>query len=211
MDGFKIAEHTRQVKAGDEAACLPRAPKKIARRLDLFYHIVMANGYAYSRYDSPVGALFTAADARGITDLGIGLKEGDFISGLASTSRQGIEPAFDNGRFCALFRSFDEYFKGRAVVFSLPLNPSGTAFDRAVWNALSAIPWGAYLSYGELASIIGKPGAARAVGGACGRNPIPIIVPCHRVLRSGGFIGGYSGGAGVKEKLLALEGIPFKG
>jgi methylated-DNA-[protein]-cysteine S-methyltransferase len=72
-----------------------------------------------------------------------------------------------------------------------------------------AIP-GAPLSYG-VAEAIGKPGAARAVGGACARNPIPIIIPCHRVLQSGGLIGGYSGGAGVKEKLLVLEGIPFKG
>jgi len=174
----------------------------------LSYHINMVNGYVYSCYASPVGNLYIAAGAKGITDLGIGVKEGDFLAGLASS--QTIEPAFDNGRFSVLFRLLDEYFKGRPVVFSVPLNPSGTAFDRVVWNALSAIPWGGKLSYGEVASVIGKPGAATAVGGACGRNPIPIIVPCHRVLQSGGFIGGYSGGEGVKEKLLALEGIPFK-
>lgn len=168
----------------------------------------MSNEYTYSRYASPVGDLYIAADIEGITELGIGVKEGDFLAGFFSS--HGSEPAFDDSRFSALFRQLDEYFKGRPVVFSVPLNPSGTAFDRAVWNALSAIPWGEKLSYGEVASSIGKSGAARAVGGACGRNPIPIIVPCHRVLQSGGFIGGYSGGAGVKEKLLALEGIPFK-
>lgn len=184
--------------------------KRIAPEPDLSYHNVMVNGYAYSRYASPVGGLYVAADTKGITELGIGVKEGDFLAGLASNSRQGIEPVFNNKNFSALFRLLDEYFKGRPVVFSVPLNPFGTAFDRVVWNALSAIPWGGKLSYGEVASVIGKPGAARAVGGACGRNPIPIIVPCHRVLQSGGFIGGYSGGEGVKEKLLTLEGIPFK-
>jgi methylated-DNA-[protein]-cysteine S-methyltransferase len=198
---LKIAEHTPQVKAGVGPS------KRIAPEMDLPYHIVMVNGYAYSRYASPFGDLYIAADARGITELGIGVKEGDFLAGLVS---QGIEPAFDNGRFSDLFRLLDEYFKGRPVFFSVPLNPTGTAFDRVVWKALSAIPWGGKLSYGEVASVIGKPGAARAVGGACGRNPIPIIVPCHRVLQSGGFVGGYSGGEGVKEKLLALECIPFK-
>lgn len=173
------------------------------------YHIKMVNGYAYSRYDSPIGAIFIAADAKGITALGIGGKESDFAAGL-SASRQGVRPVFDNGRFSVIFRLLDEYFKGRPVQFSVPLNPIGTAFDRAVWSALSAIPWGRKLSYGEVASAVGKPGAARAVGGACGRNPIPIIIPCHRVLLSGGFIGGYSGGAGIKERLLTIEGIPYK-
>lgn len=168
----------------------------------------MADVCVYSSYSSPVGDLFAAADGRGITNLSIGVKEGDFLAGLAA---QGIEPSSDSGRFSALFRMFDEYFSGRPVFFSVALNPSGTAFDRMVWAALSAIPWGGCASYGEVACAIGNPGAARAVGGACGRNPIPIIIPCHRVLRSGGLIGGYSGGAGVKEKLLTLEGIPFKG
>lgn len=176
------------------------------------YHIIMVNGYAYSRYDSPVGALFIASDTRGITELAIGATEDGFLAGLIA--RRAVEPVFDNGRFPELLRALDKYFSGRPVDFSAvgtPLNPSGTAFDRLVWNALSAIPWGSKLSYGELASVIGRPGAARAVGGACGRNPIPVIIPCHRVLQSNGSIGGYSGGAGIKERLLTLEGIPFKG
>ena len=149
-----------------------------------------------------------AADADGVTGLAIGAREDDFARGVAA--RCGVTPTLDNGRFPELGAALEDYFTGRPVSFQVPLNPSGTAFDRLVWNALSAIPWGAALSYGELAEAIGKPGAARAVGGACARNPIPIIIPCHRVLQAGGSIGGYSGGEGVKEKLLVLEGIPFK-
>jgi O-6-methylguanine DNA methyltransferase len=166
----------------------------------------MSHEYVYGSYSSPVGGLFVAMGPRGITSLTIGEGEGDFLAGLA----KGPEPSRAQGRFSALFRLLDKYFRGAPVVFSVPVDPSGTAFDKRVWGALSALPWGSHTSYGELASVIGKPGAARAVGGACGRNPIPLIIPCHRVLQSGGLIGGYSGGAGVKERLLAIEGVPFK-
>lgn len=164
---------------------------------------------SYSRYESPLGVLLIAGDANGVTDLAIGAEEDDFVRGVAS--RCGASPALDNGRFPSLIAALDEYFIGKPVTFNVPLNPSGSPFDALVWNALSAIPWGHALSYGELAEAIGKPGASRAVGGACARNPIPIIIPCHRVLSTGGSIGGYSGGKGVKEKLLILEGIPFRG
>lgn len=145
-----------------------------------------------------------AAGPKGITALTIGGTKDGFLEGLECAH------SFKPERLSALFRLLDSYFSGRPVAFGVPLNPAGTPFDMAVWKALSAVPWGASISYGQVASSIGKPGAARAVGGACGRNPIPIIIPCHRVLASGSLIGGYSGGAGVKEKLLALEGIPFR-
>ncbi len=166
----------------------------------------MSHDYVYGSYSSPVGGLFVATGPRGITALTIGEGEGDFLAGFS----EDLAPSLAQGRFSALFRLLDKYFKGAPVVFSVPLDPSGTAFDKKVWGALSALQWGSCKSYGELASVIGKPGAARAVGGACGRNPIPLIIPCHRVLQSGGLIGGYSGGPGVKESLLAIEGIPFK-
>lgn len=186
------------------------APVKIiAAGPVLFYHIAMAISCSYFSYESPVGVLFVASDGYGVTDLAIGVKESDFIRGVAS--RHAGAPAFDSGRFPSLIKALDEYFHGNPVSFDVPLNPSGSAFDRLVWSALSAIPWGMALSYGELAEAIGKPGAARAVGGACGRNPIPVIIPCHRVLQAGGSLGGYSGGEGIKEKLLILEGIAFKG
>jgi methylated-DNA-[protein]-cysteine S-methyltransferase len=101
----------------------------------------------------------------------------------------------------------DAYFYCGLRVFELPLKPSGTAFDQRVWQAMLEIPWGRTRSYGELASALG--GTARAIGTACGRNPIPIIIPCHRVLGAGGKMVGYSGGQGVESKcaLLAHEGV----
>jgi methylated-DNA-[protein]-cysteine S-methyltransferase len=98
-----------------------------------------------------------------------------------------------------------DYFAGKRRHFDLPLAPQGTPFQRALWQALCAIPYGELRTYGEIAAALGS--VPRAVGGACGRNPIPIIIPCHRVVAAGA-LGGFSGGEGraTKQKLLALEG-----
>jgi len=102
-------------------------------------------------------------------------------------------------------RQLVEYFAGRRTVFELELNPVGSAFQQRVWQALTRIPYGDVCGYGELAKRVGNPRAARAVGQANGANPIPIIIPCHRVVAGDGSIGGYSGGLAVKRYLLALE------
>ena len=101
----------------------------------------------------------------------------------------------------------EAYFRGRLTSFEIPLRLSGSPFQRAVWALMGDIPYGATRTYGDLARLLGS--APRAVGGACGRNPIPIIVPCHRVLGAGARMTGYSGGAGVetKQALLRLEGV----
>jgi methylated-DNA-[protein]-cysteine S-methyltransferase len=98
-----------------------------------------------------------------------------------------------------------EYLYGKRTVFDVPLAPEGTAFQKQVWDALLKIPYGETSSYGKLARDIGKPGAARAVGMANNRNPIPVIIPCHRVIGADGSLTGYGGGLPIKEKLLALE------
>jgi len=103
-------------------------------------------------------------------------------------------------------RQLIEYFAGRRTRFALTLDPSGTAFQRRVWSALLTIPFGETRSYGEIAAQIGRPGAARAVGAANGRNPISIVAPCHRVIGSTGALTGFAGGLEVKAHLLALEG-----
>lgn len=100
----------------------------------------------------------------------------------------------------------DEYFAGERTDFDVPMELDGTAFQREVWTELTRIPYGETISYGELARRVGRPSAPRAVGQANGRNPIPVIVPCHRVLASNG-IGGYGGGLKVKRALLAVEGV----
>jgi methylated-DNA-[protein]-cysteine S-methyltransferase len=100
----------------------------------------------------------------------------------------------------------EEYFDGQRQSFDLPLAPHGTAFQRQVWEALRQIPYGQAARYGELAKAVGS--APRAIGGACGRNPLPVIIPCHRVIGTDGSLGGYSGDGGIETKqfLLSLEG-----
>lgn len=117
---------------------------------------------------------------------------------LGPRSRRGLAPAI---------RQLGEYFAGKRRSFELDLAPQGTAFQLAVWRALRAIPYGETRSYGELAAAIGRRGAARAVGAANGHNPIPIIVPCHRVIGADGTLVGFGGGLECKRQLLALEGI----
>lgn len=102
-------------------------------------------------------------------------------------------------------RQLKAYFAGELEEFDLPLAPEGTAFQLKVWENLCDIPFGETISYGELARRIGNPNASRAVGLANGSNPIPIIIPCHRVIGSNGKLTGYGGGLPIKEKLLALE------
>jgi methylated-DNA-[protein]-cysteine S-methyltransferase len=99
-----------------------------------------------------------------------------------------------------------EYFAGKRRSFELELAPYGTDFQLRVWRALRAIPYGAVRNYGDIARAIGQPGSARAVGQANGCNPLPIVIPCHRVIASDGTIGGYSGGLKIKHRLLAIEG-----
>ena len=107
-------------------------------------------------------------------------------------------------------KELKEYCAGARRDFTVPLNPTGTPFQKTVWAGLRAIPYGESLSYGELARKLGKPGAARAVGGATGANPLLIFTPCHRLLAAGGRLGGFSAGLDAKVWLLALEGIPHR-
>ncbi len=103
-----------------------------------------------------------------------------------------------------------EYFRGRRKSFSLPLDlKDATPFQTRVWNILRVIPYGTTMTYGEVAVRAGSPGASRAVGNACAKNPVPIIIPCHRVIRSDGGLGGFTGGSGIKESLLRHEKNPL--
>lgn len=104
-------------------------------------------------------------------------------------------------------RELEEYFAGQRREFTVPLAPEGTAFQREVWAALEEIPYGTTASYKDIAVRVGKPGAAVAVGQANSRNPIPIIIPCHRVIGANGKMVGYTGGLHIKKALLAVEGI----
>jgi len=122
-------------------------------------------------------------------------------------------PAVDARRHDILGRAarqFEEYFRGERREFDLPLSPEGTPFQKAVWDEVARIPFGERRSYAEVALEIGRPRAVRAVGGANARNPLPIVVPCHRVVGSDGTLTGYAGGLAAKEWLLSHE-LAFEG
>jgi len=111
----------------------------------------------------------------------------------------------DGQVFAAVIEQLREYFAGNRTRFELTLRPHGSRFQRAVWSELEAIPYGQTISYKQLAERIGQPKAVRAVGAANGANPIPIIIPCHRVIGSDGSLTGFGGGLPLKKRLLALE------
>ena len=147
--------------------------------------------------ESPVGRLVLVGDETSVTELLLP------NSGAArSGGSKGRTPAAVRRAATQL----DGYFGGRRTAFDLPLAPSGTPFQLDVWLALSDIPYGETISYAELARDVGRPTAYRAVGQANGANPLPIFYPCHRVVASGGGLGGYGGGLDVKRRLLELEG-----
>lgn len=113
----------------------------------------------------------------------------------------------DEGELDDVAHQLGEYFAGRRRTFDLPLAPHGTEFQRRVWAELARIPYGEVISYRTLAVRVGNPNAIRAVGGANGRNPLPIVIPCHRVIAADGSLAGFGGGVPSKQFLLALEGV----
>ncbi len=145
-------------------------------------------------YETVLGKVALAEENGKITHLFFG---GDQIPGvMARRETVALKEAA---------RQLSEYLQGERQAFDLPLAPAGTAFQTQVWEALRKIPYGETTSYGKLAAEIGKPGGARAVGMANNRNPIPVFIPCHRVVGADGSLTGYGGGLPIKEKLLALE------
>jgi methylated-DNA-[protein]-cysteine S-methyltransferase len=147
---------------------------------------------AYSEINSPVGPLLLAGEPGCLRVLSFG-----------GQPKEGwIE---DANAFRQVTEQLSAYFAGELRAFSVVLEPKGTPFQTRVWRELERIPYGETISYGQLAERIGNPKASRAVGLANGSNPIPIIVPCHRVIGANGKLTGYGGGLPIKEKLLALE------
>jgi methylated-DNA-[protein]-cysteine S-methyltransferase len=195
-----ITDPLDALRAVDEAT-LQRLRDGLARRaaesdlLDLAYRTV----------DSPLGPLLLVASERGLTRVAFGNQGHDqVLSELAATisprvleAPQRLEPAA---------RELDEYFAGRRRAFDLPLDATTSGeFRRIVQQLLPTIAYGHTVSYTELATLAGRPAATRAVGTACATNPLPVVVPCHRVLRSDGSLGGYLGGLEAKRTLLDLE------
>jgi len=157
----------------------------------------------YTYQSSPVGVLRLAADEH---DRLCKLEFAKPAHDLDAAAREEGPDGVPDGVIAETVLQLDEYFTGARHEFELDLAPRGTAFQLAVWDALLAIPYGATASYGDVACAVGRPNAVRAVGQANGRNPLAIVVPCHRVIGSDHSLTGYGGGIDRKRFLLALEG-----
>ena len=150
-------------------------------------------------HGSPVGPLLLAVSEAGVHAI-------EFQASRHPVRRDARWEAAHHPLLDEVASQLDAYFAGERRDFDLPLAPEGTAFQQSVWRALSGIPFGETRSYADIASVIGKPNAVRAVGAANGRNPIPIVVPCHRVIGADGTLTGFGGGLPTKRFLLSLEG-----
>lgn len=151
----------------------------------------------YSYLDTPLGRMLVTRDEGGITGLDL----------PASARPRQVHDDWvrDDAAFDDVRGQLEQYFDGTRREFDLPLNPRGSTFQRRVWAALTEIPYGETTSYGKVAAAIGHPDGARAVGLANGQNPVPIVVPCHRVIGANGSLTGYGGGLPAKQFLLSLE------
>ena len=160
----------------------------MSQRRSLYHHTL----------DTPIGGLLLMGDGDALCGV-------HFQAGPRPTrpSKDWVE---DARPFREVVRQLKAYFAGRLQVFDLPLAPQGTEFQIQVWRALGTIPYGRTRSYGEIARHLGRPEASRAVGAANGQNPIPVIIPCHRVIGADGSLTGFGGGLPIKRRLLALEG-----
>jgi len=160
----------------------------------------------FTRVDTPIGAVGIGLSDRGVCDVSLGgLTLSEYRGRLA---RRAPEVWQDDRALDHVARELGAYFKGKLRAFSVPVDLRGVSpFTSRVLQTARNIPFGCSISYGALAAQMGVPNASRAVGGALGRNPVPIIIPCHRVIAQGGGLGGYTGGLDTKRALLRLEGL----
>jgi len=149
----------------------------------------------YLYLKTPIGKLLIAGDAQTVRRIGFPNNNAPELGWIEEST----------GPLENTARQLQEYFNGRRTSFDLPVAPEGTAFQKKVWQRLQGIPYGETISYGDLARRVGNPKASRAVGAANGQNPIPIVIPCHRVIGANGKLTGFGGGLPVKEALLELE------
>jgi methylated-DNA-[protein]-cysteine S-methyltransferase len=152
----------------------------------------------YAYLETPIGTLLIAGDDDAVHRIA-------FPQHGRAAKPEAEWQELQRGPVAEAARQLREYFAGKRAEFDLPLAPAGTVFQRSVWRQLQEIPYGETISYGELARRVGNPKASRAVGTANGMNPLPIVIPCHRVIAGDGTLGGFGGGLPTKRTLLALE------
>lgn len=158
--------------------------------------------------EGPFGRVFVAKTSEGVCRVSFRKDDAEL---LADLERRELLPEMAPAKLDAERRQFDEYFEGKRREFDLPVDLRvGTSFQRKVLESIRKIPFGGVACYKDVAEDIGRPGAQRAVGNALGRNPVAIVVPCHRVIASGGKLGGYTGGLDIKKTLMRIEGIEIE-
>ncbi|WP_072679434.1 methylated-DNA--[protein]-cysteine S-methyltransferase [Arcobacter sp. LA11] len=170
------------------------------------YNPIKKNIIATTVIKTPLGDMFCAATNKGICILSFFKQKNleDQIQRVQKFFKAEAIPAH-NKYFDCLQKELDEYFEGKRIDFTVPLQLVGTSFQQSAWKILMSIPYGETISYKEEAALLKNPKAVRAVGSANGKNMISIIIPCHRVIQTGGKLGGYAGGLDKKEALLELE------
>jgi O-6-methylguanine DNA methyltransferase len=161
----------------------------------------------YAQTGSPFGPVWVAATETGICTVTTGTGQPDALFAWLSRHVSPEPPREDREALTQALAQLREYFSRVRQAFDLPLDVRGTAFQRAVWTEISRITYGTTTTYSYIAEHIGRPRAARAVGAAVGANPLPILIPCHRVIGAGGSLTGYGGGLEMKADLLRMEGV----
>jgi methylated-DNA-[protein]-cysteine S-methyltransferase len=159
----------------------------------------------YADIETPVGAIWAVQSNKGLMRLNFPCEEKKLLSDVAKHTE--TEPEYRPSKLDELDSWLTKYFKGENSPYKEKFDLRGTAFQNKVWRTLFKVPYGKLISYGHLAKKIGKPKASRAVGNAVGENPLAIVIPCHRVVRGNGGIGGFGGGLPVKRILLNVEGV----
>ena len=207
--GLRAGESVAEATYGAGYGSSSRVYEDSARRLGMTPASYARGGagakIAYAIADSPLGRLLVAATGKGVCFVALRARDDDLVAALQAEFPNADHLLRDDDAILPALQAVLDYLAGQSPHIDLPLDVRATAFQRRVWQGLLAIPPGETRSYGELAQELGASGAARAVGSACANNPVALVIPCHRVTRADGGLGGYRWGVAAKKALLARE------
>jgi len=189
---------------GSSSRLYEKTASQLGMTPDKYRRGAIAAAIRYTSADSPLGRMLIAATDRGICSIQFGRTDGELIAGLKREFPFAVRKT-DEGGLQSWVEALLDQMRGQGLDSTLPLDIRATAFQRRVWTYLQSIPFGATKSYSEVAKAIGKPRACRAVARACATNPVAVAIPCHRVVREDGSMGGYRWGMSRKKTLLDIE------